>query len=398
MIGWPTSETYTRAAGGGPQARDAVNRGVRGRRDRAAGTGDLRAEFEDQARVLAAVGVDLMLAEYVGSIADCVTAVEACATVGLPVWLGVRHITPAGLMQYGERLEDLAEALRGRPAAAILLMCSQPEAISAGLPRLRAAFAGPIGGYANIGYRKNPNFGAVAGGQWHMIDQATYPPARYAEFARGGRRSGCRSSAAAARRAEHIAPAAGGQEGGAAGRVAAPARPAWHAPRAGRRAGGLPHRLPRPGSTVSAAIRPDCSIPSPARRYRQHTSPSSTNGRARMPSTSGDGVMYSTQRVRRRHRNCRSAASPMPVLKPCGTSSTWWSWAIQPIRRPSDSPPTLVTSGWTMSRAPRSSQGRKLCRRVSTSPLLINSRAPRRNSRWPSISSGGSASSNHTTP
>src|SRR5579864_5632296 len=36
------------------------------------GEGDLRAEFVDQARVLADVGVDVMLAEYVGTIADCV--------------------------------------------------------------------------------------------------------------------------------------------------------------------------------------------------------------------------------------------------------------------------------------------------------------------------------------
>ena len=78
-------------------------------------TGDLRAEFVDQARVLAAVGVDLMLAEYVGTIADCVTAVEACATAGLPVFLGVRHVTPDGSMQYGERLEDLARGATGPP-------------------------------------------------------------------------------------------------------------------------------------------------------------------------------------------------------------------------------------------------------------------------------------------
>ena len=185
-------ETYTRAAGElALQARDAVNPEAYVAGGIAPpGTGDLRAEFVDQARVLAAVGVDLMLAEYVGTIADCVTAVEACATAGLPVCLGVRHITPEGLMQYGERLEDLGEALRDRPVAAILLMCSQPETISAGLPRLRQTFAGPIGGYANIGYRKNPNFGAVAGEQWHTIDQATYPPARYAEFARAWKELG----------------------------------------------------------------------------------------------------------------------------------------------------------------------------------------------------------------
>jgi homocysteine S-methyltransferase len=154
------------------------------------GEGDLRAEFVDQARVLAEVGVDLMLAEYVGTIADCVTAVDACATAGLPVFLGVRHIRPSGLMQYDETLEDLGAALKGHPVDAVMLMCSRPEGISAGLPCLRRAFAGPIGCYANIGYDRNPQFGTKRGEQWHTIDQETYGPQRYAEFARAWREMG----------------------------------------------------------------------------------------------------------------------------------------------------------------------------------------------------------------
>jgi homocysteine S-methyltransferase len=65
----------------------------------------------------------------------------------------------------------------------VLLMCSDPVAISASLPKLRAAFDGAIGAYANIGYKRNPRFGE-AGEQWHTIDQQTYPPDRYAGFVR----------------------------------------------------------------------------------------------------------------------------------------------------------------------------------------------------------------------
>jgi S-methylmethionine-dependent homocysteine/selenocysteine methylase len=179
-------ETYTRAAGQlAVQARDAVNPdayvagGVAPPEE-----GDLYAEFSDQARVLAAIGVDVMLAEWVGTIADAVAAVDACATVGLPVFLGVRQIRADGTMQYGERLEDLVAALQGHPVSAILLMCSRPEAISAGLPRLRQAFDGPIGAYANIGYDMNPKFGTVPGEQRFTLDQSAYPPARYAAFGR----------------------------------------------------------------------------------------------------------------------------------------------------------------------------------------------------------------------
>lgn len=107
-----------------------------------------RKEFAEHADLLAEAGVDAMLPEYVGRIADCVMAVEACSGHGVPVFLGVRHIGEDGAMQYGERLEDLVTALEGSEVAGILLMCTAPEGISAGLTILRGNYDGPIGGYA----------------------------------------------------------------------------------------------------------------------------------------------------------------------------------------------------------------------------------------------------------
>ena len=49
-------------------------------------------ELAAQAAVLAEAGVDVMLVEYVGSVEDCIVAVEAAGSVGLPVFLGVRHV------------------------------------------------------------------------------------------------------------------------------------------------------------------------------------------------------------------------------------------------------------------------------------------------------------------
>ena len=113
--------------------------------------------FAEEACVLADAGVDLILPEYVGYIDECVVAVDACATTGLPVFLGVRNIQPEnGTLRNGDRIEDLAAALKGHDVAAILLMCSAPEGISAGLPALRKAFDGPIGGYPNLGYTGFP--------------------------------------------------------------------------------------------------------------------------------------------------------------------------------------------------------------------------------------------------
>ena len=149
-----------------------------------------RKEWADHAKLLADEGADVMLPEYVGFIEDCVVAVDGCAEAGLPVFLGVRHIMEDGTMNYGESLADLAAALEGHPVDAVLIMCSNPENISMGLPILREAFAGPIGAYPNLGY--NPT-GPVANVPMltnqkrsagvDILQNAEYYPSRMAEFA-----------------------------------------------------------------------------------------------------------------------------------------------------------------------------------------------------------------------
>lgn len=154
-------------------------------------------EWEEHATLLVEMGVDLIQAEYVGFIEDALTAVDACTEAGATVFLGIRHIRPDGTMQYGERLEDLVEALEGRPVGAILLMCSNPKAISAGLPRLRRAFSGPVGAYPNLGYNPtgpivNPPMltnQRVSSGP-DILQNAEYYPARMAEFALTWKRMG----------------------------------------------------------------------------------------------------------------------------------------------------------------------------------------------------------------
>lgn len=157
---------------------------------RVMGQSAYRKEWADHARLLADEGADLILPEYVGFIEDCVAAVDGCAEAGLPVFLGVRHIAPDGSMQYGESLSDLERALDGAPVDAVLLMCSSPEGISAGLPILRQVFSGPVGAYPNLCY--NPTGPIVnsplltnqkpsAGPD--ILQNAEYYPSRVAEFA-----------------------------------------------------------------------------------------------------------------------------------------------------------------------------------------------------------------------
>ena len=106
------------------------------------------------------------------------------ATIGLPVFLGVRHITEYGWMQYGETLTDLAKALEGHPVEGVLLMCSRPECVSVGLIGLGKAFDGVVGAYANVGY--NPM--APVSGRVHKGGDllSGYSPLRLADFGRTG--------------------------------------------------------------------------------------------------------------------------------------------------------------------------------------------------------------------
>lgn len=136
---------------------------------------DLPREFAMQAQALKAAGVDLLLLEYIGYVEDIVAAVDAVAPTGLPVIVGIRHITEDGTMETGDGFERLATALGPRKVDAVLLMCSSPTAISAGLPKLRQAFRGPIGAYPNIGYGRSTT--PLAGkGQWHSLDTTSYSP------------------------------------------------------------------------------------------------------------------------------------------------------------------------------------------------------------------------------
>ena len=194
-------EEYARAGGElAVRARDAINPdayvaggmaapGLGMLYDRAGtdveimGESAYRREFCAHAAVLAQAGADVMLPEFVNFIEDCVTAVDACAESGRPVWLGVPSVTTEGLTRNGESMEELAAALRGHPVDAILLMCSAPEAINVALPRLREAHDGPVGAYANVGY--NPM--ALVGGRVHigpdLISAKAHSPSQLADFA-----------------------------------------------------------------------------------------------------------------------------------------------------------------------------------------------------------------------
>lgn len=146
---------------------------------------DLDGQFRDQASVLAEAGSDLLLLEYVSSTEEAATLVNAAAETGLPVFLGLKHFDAGGTMASREDAVDAVHAVEDLPVAAVLDMCSPPEEITAVFPRIRQAFEGPIGAYANIGYWGDPKALTDASRQWHRIDVGENSPDRYAEYARG---------------------------------------------------------------------------------------------------------------------------------------------------------------------------------------------------------------------
>ncbi len=142
--------------------------------------GDTALTFREVAETLAECGVDILLPEYVGDVQKSIEAVDACAGLGLPIWLGVRHPTEDGHLSSGETFHKLIEALQGRPVDAILPMCHPPERLSSALRNLRQVWSGPTGAYANVGY-----YSAKDAGSWETWEQdVRYGPEQYARFGR----------------------------------------------------------------------------------------------------------------------------------------------------------------------------------------------------------------------
>ncbi len=176
-------QAYTRLAGEiAIEARDAVNPHAYvagGIAPPDNGHPNLFKELREQAEVLAETGVDVILPEYVGSVEDCVNAVDACSEVGLPLFLGVKVVE-----RWLTDPEALAVALDDHKVDAILAMCSRPEHTSDRLPALKKAYDGVVGAYANVGYRRERNVTGDPDQQMRTIDWGENTPERYVEYGR----------------------------------------------------------------------------------------------------------------------------------------------------------------------------------------------------------------------
>ena len=127
--------------------------------------------------------VDLLLIETVAGLAQAEGALRAALASNIPTWLALTVDDEDGTrLRSGESLHALAPLLERLRPAALLLNCSRPEAIAAGLPLL-AQFGLPYGAYANGFTKISAGFLANAPTVAALEARRDLGPAEYADFA-----------------------------------------------------------------------------------------------------------------------------------------------------------------------------------------------------------------------
>lgn len=125
--------------------------------------------------------VDVFVCETMSSVKEVKSAVQAAVESGKPVWCGMSTMDEDGSrLRSGEPVSQGADAAKAAGAAAVLINCSWPEAVTQALPIL-AATGLPYGGYAN-GFTKADEL--VLGGTVDGLKTRTdLGPDQYADHA-----------------------------------------------------------------------------------------------------------------------------------------------------------------------------------------------------------------------
>jgi S-methylmethionine-dependent homocysteine/selenocysteine methylase len=113
------------------------------------------AEHRQQARSLAATGVDFLMVETMPTAAEAMIALQAAVETGLAATIGfvcapLRAGEPVRLLS-GETLADAVAEVTDLGPAVIFVNCAAPPVITAALRELREMTLLPVGAYANVG-------------------------------------------------------------------------------------------------------------------------------------------------------------------------------------------------------------------------------------------------------
>jgi S-methylmethionine-dependent homocysteine/selenocysteine methylase len=125
-----------------------------------------RANYREQAEVLAESGVDVIALEMMRDIEQTTYAVEAAVAMGLPVWVGFScKITEEGTVVLWDGEHTLVEALEMIPSlgtSLVSIMHTLTEDTPAALREVSECWSGPVGAYPHSGEFIMPN--------WQFID------------------------------------------------------------------------------------------------------------------------------------------------------------------------------------------------------------------------------------
>lgn len=128
---------------------------------------------------------DLFLIETVSSVEQAKGALLGCVGTVKPVWLAASVSDEDGtLLRSGEPLADLAAVVEEFQPEAVLLNCSRPEVVGAGLEIVKS-FGKPFGAYANGFTRISEGFLQDAPTVDALEQRQDLGPRAYAEFAMG---------------------------------------------------------------------------------------------------------------------------------------------------------------------------------------------------------------------
>ena len=123
-----------------------------------------KANYREQAHVLAEAGVALIILEMLRDLEQLSYAIEAAATTDLPTWLGFSCELSANgsrlalLDSQGETFAEALESLSPLKGSLVSVMHTEVEDTESGLQVLRDHWSGPLGAYAHSGEFVMPNW------------------------------------------------------------------------------------------------------------------------------------------------------------------------------------------------------------------------------------------------
>ncbi len=125
-----------------------------------------RANYREQAEVLAESGVDVLALEMMRDVEQTTYAMEAAASTGLPLWIGFScKITDEGIIILWDGEHTLAEALERVPlsgVSVVSIMHTLTEDTPQSLLEVTSRWSGQVGAYPHSGEFIMPN--------WQFID------------------------------------------------------------------------------------------------------------------------------------------------------------------------------------------------------------------------------------